>query len=194
MIIKIPFTKRMLIVRSPKLPQIILCKIPQYQVYGITNRTFDGKYLLFLDYDNVEDTIVKQDIKALQHNYKLGTAIVRMSNQKYQKTNNELVASFHVIFFTKLSYFQMLKILKETRCDDNFKKANFQQRVKVLRLSRKGNKTEPLPYMIIASKNNLQTSKAHADFFQSQDNIVINKYLNNLDKSRDIELINYLTA
>jgi len=191
--IKLPFNK-LLILRAPRLPKIIFTKIPNYAVYGLTNRTEDNMYLLFADYDNVEDTIVYQDIKMLQAKFGLGTCLIRTSNHKYHKSNNAIVGSFHIIFFTKLPFKVMKDILQYLRCDANFKKANFQQRVKVLRLSRKGDKTTPRYYQLITARTKLQCSYAHGLFFEEQDKIPIIKYLNNLDKSTGIELINYLTA
>lgn len=195
MIFKIPFTEKLLIIQKPRLPRFIITKIPKYQVYGLTNRTEDGHWLVFLDYDNVEDMIVRQDISRLQKGYKLGTAIIRMSNQEYQKNNKSIVGSYHVIFFSKLSsYKKMFEIINSTRCDNKFKRAYFQQRVKVLRLSRKGNKKEPLPYMVLPAKTIYNTSRATAQLFENIDKIKIIKYLNNLDSSEGVELINYVTA
>lgn len=188
--IKLPFN-RLLIVKSPI---VVLTKIPKYSVYGITNRTDDNNYLLFLDYDNVEDTIVYQDIKMLQSKFNLGTCIIRLSNKRYIKSNKAFVASFHVIFFSKLPFKSMLEIMKYTRCDENFKKANFQQRCKVLRLSQKGAKVSPVFYQLIKAKSNYKCSKEHAQLFEQLDNTQITKYVNNLEYKGDIELINYITT
>lgn len=188
--IKLPFNRLLII----KKPTIVLTKMPQYKVYGLTNRTEDNMYLLFADYDNVEDTIIYQDIKMLQETFDLGTCLIRISNQKYKKSNDSIVGSFHIIFFTKLPYNLILKIIQYLRCDENFKKANFQQRCKVLRLSEKGKKIKPQFYQLLIAKSKYKSSKAHGQFFQNLDKKPIIKYLNNLDKSEEIELINYITT
>lgn len=191
--IKLPFNK-MLLIKKPRLPKFILAKIPKYRVYGLTNRTEDNMFLLFADYDNVENTIVYQDIKMLQSKFKLGTCLIRMSNQKYKKQNNAFVGSFHIIFFSKLPFKRMKDILQYTRCDINFKRANFQQRLKVLRLSEKGRKLKPVFYQLLSAKTKLESSKAHAEFFENIDRKPIIKYISNLDNSGEVEIINYLTA
>lgn len=190
---KLPFNK-LLILKRPIMPSIIIAKMPTYQVYGLTNRTEDNYFLLFADYDNVEDTIVFQDIKMLQQKFKLGTCLVRLSNQKYKKKNGAFVASFHIIFFSKLPFKIMFEIIKHLRCDENFKKARFQQRVKVLRLSEKGKKIKPYFYKLLIAKSKYQCSKAHVKFFENLDKIPIIKYMHNLDKSSEVELINYITS
>lgn len=188
--IKLPFN-RLLIIKTPK---VIFTKMPKYSVYGLTNRTDDNMYLLFADYDNVEDTIVYQDIQMLQSKFELGTCLIRSSNQKYTKSDKSIVGSFHLIFFAKLPYKTMLDIIQYLRCDENFKKANFQQRCKVLRLSQKGVKVSPQFYQLVKAKTELQSSKAHIEFFEKIDNTPIIKYIDNLDSSEEIEIINYITA
>lgn len=185
---------RLLIVKPLRLPKVIIAKIPKYRVYGITNRTEDNKHILFLDYDNVENSLVYNDIQMLQDEYRLGTCIIRLSSRRYVKSNKVQVGSYHVIFFSKLPFGTMLKILNATHCDANFKKASFQQRTKVLRLSQKGDKTRPSFYNVITARTNLICSKAHIELFEKIDGISIIKYFKALDNSKEVELINYLTA
>lgn len=188
--IRLPFNKLLII----KKPVIVFTKMPKYRVYGLTNRTEDGMYLVFLDYDNVEYSTAEKDAKAVQRKFKLGTFIIRCSSIVYKKGNGELVGNWHVIFFAKLPFKQMLNIINTTRCDEAFKKAKFQQRCKVLRLSQKGKKVSPSFYKLVADKTSFKCSSAHAHLFENIDKIAIIKYLQHLDKLGEVDLINYVTA
>jgi hypothetical protein len=172
-----------------------LYKIPHHKVVGLTNRCLDNSFLLFADYDAVEDSVVIEDAELCQKKFKLGTALIRMSSPQYKKPNGTLVANYHLIFFVKLPYRQIKKMLKHLRCDNAFARhRGFQQRCNVLRLTSKGEKKAPIFYTMMPSSTHLEASKCHKTFFEVLDKVNI-KGLKCLDKSvpNEVELINYVT-
>lgn len=190
MIWKIPFTNKILI--------IAIKKLPTCATVGLTNRTKDNYFLPFIDYDEVEYDVVKEDVDFLQKNYDIGTVVITKSSEE-KELSGKLVGNYHVIGFTKFTFPEVKEMLRLTRCDWSFRKGfKFQQRCWVLRVLEKVNyknnevvKPKPELKEVIPAKTRRVVNKAMVDF--------INKYYNlNLkfkkhDNIDEIEVINYLT-
>ncbi len=94
--------KNSLILRSVKEKSVLM--------YGFGNRCKDGKYVLFLDYDNTPYNWISEEIGLLQEMFSLGTAYV------FQTKNG-----YHVVFLEKYTLKQIISFLDVTSCDKNYK-------------------------------------------------------------------------
>lgn len=76
---------------------------------GYTNRCKDGKYIIFLDYDNVELEWIENELKRLQIDFRLGDFYIFRSSEE----------SYHAVCFDKISYSCYINILRNaTVCQD----------------------------------------------------------------------------
>lgn len=87
-------------------------KIEHKTVTGYTNRTQDGKYLVFLDYDGTTQPQVKLEVEELIYKHKLGNSILVQSN----KGNHH-----HFICFDKMERREFYGVLKDSGCDYKYK-------------------------------------------------------------------------
>ena len=192
---KIKFKNKTIVIRSP----FVVYKYPTMVSYGLTNRTSDNYFMVFLDYDLVEDKVVLEDVNFLQKNFNLGNALIRISSKEYVKEKGCLVGSFHVFFFTKLLFPEVKEIISLTRCDSHFKYGyKYQQRCWVLRIGEKlENNTIKKPftkfYKFIPHKTMRVSSKGLIKFFSLIDSKNYKKKFKKIDNLNNIEIINYAT-
>mgnify|MGYP001550208708 CR=1 FL=1 len=125
-------------------------------VDAVTNRCIDGKYIVFLDYDNRELEWVVDEVEYLQEMYDLSTAYIFNSSKN----------SYHVITFDKLCYTEYLQLLNESSVDPHYRKIpfTFGKRVWTLRNSAK-NGQKPIPIISLRRDGSAIQSQAHKDFF-----------------------------
>lgn len=191
------FLDRVVVVRNP----LIIYKLPTLVTWGITNKVGD-KYLLLLDYDNVDYDVVVEDVKYLQKHFNVGHALVRISSLKNYKDSE--VGSYHVFFFYTYDFATVRKLLNHTRCDDAFKDGwKYQSRRFVLRIGNKLdiNGNEIIPATLFKELILQKTSRGrikHAcraliEFFEKFDEIKIKKYFKKVDDSKYLEFIKYVT-
>jgi len=175
-------------------------RLPEVTTVGITNRTEDGYFVLFLDYDKVEYNVVRDDIDFLQKNYDIGTVITRITSSYNYKGDVE-VGNYHVVAFTKFTFPEIKEMLRLTRCDDHFKVAyRYQQRCWVLRIGEKidenGNIVKPFTLLreIVPFKTKRVANRGFIEFFEKLDGVQLKKYFGkNIDNYTKIELIHYVT-
>lgn len=171
--------------------------LPSQATTGITNHLSDNTFCLFIDYDMVEYSVVKEDVEFLQKNYDLGTALVRISNKDYEKKGKEVVGSFHVIFFTKLLFPEVIKLLELCRCDWKFKQGyKYQQRSWTLRVEVKQGdqvREKPVFYALLNAPTKRQASSGMIKFFSVLDEINLTNKYKNFDNLDEVEVINYVT-
>ncbi len=191
--------QRLISLRNP----FLVMRVPTTITWGLTNRTPDNRFVVFLDFDTVEYNTVLEEISMLQRNFNAGTALVRTTHLKNYKEQE--VGSYHVFFFTKFSFPAVERLISLTRCDSAFKfcwKYN-QQRVWVLRIgekvSEKGEIKRPyslLKEVVVQKKNGRQRSSYNAliGFFEKLDNIRLKQYFTRLDKSKEVETIRYTAS
>lgn len=172
-------------------------RVPTTITWGLTNRTEDGCYLLFLDYDQVEYEVVRQDVQWLQKHFKLGPALTRTSSLSGYKDKE--VGNYHVFFFTRWLFPEIRDMLKYARCDDAFRfcwKYN-QQRVWVLRVGEKTDKDgavkKPLTLFkeFIPSSTRRTCNRALVEFFETLDNRKLKGHFTKLDNTKDTVIIRY---
>lgn len=126
---KIPFVRHYL--------QFSLQLFPEMKKsLGITNRCENGKYVLFMDYDDISKDELIVEIKRLQADFSLG---------KFYVFELDRPDSFHAICCTQLTVFEVREILKESSSDAAFVNAPrlFQRNRWILRIGPKGNRNPP---------------------------------------------------
>ena len=197
---KFKLGSRLMVLRNP----VQVFKLPTVATWGLTNKANDNMFLLYLDYDNCEYSVVLDDIESLQKKFNIGACITRISSLKNYK--KEKVGSYHVFSFFKHTFPDVQKLLQHARCDDHFKRGwMYQQRCWVLRI---GEKTSPYTGAIVKPSTSFRelilqkhdgrqkvAYKGLLEFFEQLDNIKLKKYFRRLDDSTvsDVELIKYPT-
>lgn len=132
----------------------------QEPIAGITNRTQDGYYILFLDYDEIPYDWLLGELEDIQNEYLLSDLFVFESTKDH----------FHVICFDKLTREEYQEILFRSSCDPQYKKIPFTwgRRVATLRVTEKqGNKI--IHHSTITSDTMVsrrEKSNAHRMFFE----------------------------
>lgn len=81
-----------------------------FYVAGITNKCKDGKYVLFLDYDDVPEEWVVEELSFLVKEFFLG-------DTHLFKTNN----GFHAICTTKRSLRNIIEVMRDSSTDSAYK-------------------------------------------------------------------------
>lgn len=188
---------KLIIIRNP----IKIYNIPSLKTIGITNRTKDGYFVFFADYDSVDYDVVLDDCIFLQKNFDIGTLIIRKTKEKINNIVNKVVGNYHVIGFTKFTFPEIKKLINLTRCDEHFKTAyKYQSRCWVLRIFEKTDiqtnkivNEKPSLKQILISKTNREASKPHILLFEKLDNINLKKYFNKIDNEKKVEFIHYVT-
>jgi len=130
-----------------------LCKYGK-TCLGVSSQCADGKHVIMLDYDGIAYEEVVKDVKTLQHRNKLPDAVIF-------KTKN----GYHAYILKKVTYEELCKIIKDSKCDPWFKDKKCREKMKqvILRISKRGEST-PIPqfYTIIESPfSNCEVSLAH---------------------------------
>jgi hypothetical protein len=177
-----------------------LRKLPALSTTGFTNETEDRRFILFADYDNVNLEVVERDAEFIQKNYNIGTVLIISSSMSSNcSADGKIYGNYHLIALTKLEFPELLEIMKYLRCDFQFKRGwRYQYRSFVLRLHKKIDKNnnkikdEPKLVDILPAKTKRIYSKAHVVFLEHYfgKDFGIRK---NLDNSKNVELINYVT-
>ncbi len=80
-------------------------------VSGFSNRTSDGKYLVFLDYDRQKPEQVLMEVEDLIEQHQLGNSIL-------VKSSNE---GHHFLCFDKLTRQEFYDVLRSSNADKSFK-------------------------------------------------------------------------
>lgn len=129
-------------------------------VQGTTNRTMDGKYVLYLDYDKLHYVHVMSELEFLQKKHNLSNIHIFSSSE----------SNYHAVCFDKLTAREFTDILSESSADANFKRIPlmFTYRTWVLRFSGKGkNKKRPKYLTTIRSNEHWrEQSYAHYEMFK----------------------------
>lgn len=126
---------------------------------GISSRVSGTPYhIVCLDYDNVSDTRLDEELRWLQQEFKLGNFIV-LETSKFGR---------HVVCLDVLKFKDALEIVRTSNCDAMFKKAprNNENISWVLRFDKKGSRDPPKYLRTIKSSyegKNLQ-SLGHAKY------------------------------
>lgn len=180
--------------KSDKFYSISIFKKPQI-VKGMASYCDSGQHVLFIDFDNVPEWLVKQDYARIQKEYNLPPGYLFATKQ--EKWQGENVGNFHIICLKKFKPADIYQILTETHADTNYMSMPLRRvyRNWVLRISTKKHKSNPKFLQIIGDDINLdyEVSSAHLKFLKKIYPIPDIKY-KNLDKGGKIYLQQYETS
>jgi len=160
---------------------------PSEFTYGIGSRCFDGQYVGFGDYDNLELEEVVEELKERQQFFDLGSIYI------FQTEKN----GFHFICLDKKSLRNWFNILKSTSADPSFIYSIklFQNREWILRFAEKGEREKPkyVCGLIKKPKKNSIVSLAHKTFLKNY--YGVNEFSSQLDDGiTELSVIKYNTA
>lgn len=179
-------------------------KIPTLGIGSLViEPTQDKKFMhvLFLDYDWINEWIVEQELEWLAKEYNLSNFYLFYTRRYYDEKGSEYdryYGNYMAISLSLLPFNKIIEIIKETHCDDNYKRVPSYMRYKmwVLRMIGKGNVEPPTFLKIIPNEpvnmNNL-ISKRHRLFLEKLFNVPSLPYTNE-DNSKFIFLTPYLTS
>jgi len=132
-------------------------------IYGYTNRCDDGKFIVFLDYDDIPLSWIKKEIVYMQEDFNLGTFYILQSSEN----------SFHCVCFSKVKREELINILRNSSVDDNYYLIpnTIGRKLLTLRLTNKRG-MKPIFLEKIERKSNILESYEHKKFFHRWFNII----------------------
>jgi hypothetical protein len=162
-------------------------KIPKTPTKGMSARIpHTTNFTIFLDYDNIQDERLEDELIYLQELYRLGDFHVFKTNEFGR----------HVICVDALSLREALDVVYASTCDEMFKRGIRinEYRTWILRNWEKGERERPQYLRTIESPHNGQRmqSQAHATFLKSF--YGVNVRLVNPDGNYEIEIQGYNTS
>lgn len=164
-------------------------------VRGFTNSCEDLKYIPIFDYDNTYNHIVLEDVRLLQEKYKLPPFY--LFTTKEEKTPEGKRGNYHLINLKKFDFYEVSEIVKDSRCDPNYKSMNFRTPYKswVLRLSTKKKRGRPKFVSIVGENINLdyEISKPHFELLRKMYPNIKHPEFKLLDKCKKVYVQEYET-
>lgn len=152
---------------------------------GVLNRTKDGFFVFFLDYDMMKEEYIEGELRHLQMMYSLGNIHLFKSSEK----------GFHAVSFVKLPAKIYVEILNNSSCDQAFRNLPrfTTYRNWVLRISEKGKTDKPKFIKTLRGNTEREQSSAHHKFYtllysEIKDTLI------NPDGSDDLTWIEYATG
>lgn len=159
---------------------------PDQWTNGYSSRCKDGMFVLFHDYDELSESDVVNELRAMQKMHKIG-------NYYLFKTDRD--NSFHAVCLDKFSLAEAYSIQKTTSSDFAFIESvkRLAHKEWVLRYGEKGSRGAPEYLQTIVSKyQGRKKSSAHADFLKAQFGIKTPGY--NWDGLTELKLVDYTTC
>jgi len=145
-------------------------KKPKAGSVGITSRCIDLKHVLFLDYDNIERWIVEDELRLLQHYFKLTPFYLFTTKEEINKVSNNKCGNYHAICLTKRHIHEISEMQDKTHIDWRYKKMFSISRYKswVLRALPKGEREKPKYLGLVGDMINLDNdvSEAHLNILK----------------------------
>ena len=179
--LKIPFVNKKFRIHS------MLYNSPNAWVHGYSSRTQFGQYVLFHDYDNLDEEAIVQELEFLQDKFVLGDYYLF----KLDREN-----SFHAVCIDTFSIRDAYNIQQATSGDLAFIHSikNLQTKEWILRWGKKGSRDEPIYLKTIKSKHDLHIkSSAHANFLKKL-GVKINVNKGFWDKGQVLAFVDYNSA
>lgn len=152
---------------------------------GISNRTEDGHYVVFLDYDEIGLDEIENELARLQNDFDLGNFYIFGLDRP---------DSFHAICCTKLTAKECQEVINESGADQAFKQAPryFQRNRWILRVGPKGERKPPKYEETILHPCLRQESIGHLLFLKNWYNAPIPVEDNNPNNEK-VQLLRYET-
>jgi len=166
----------------------MLYNTPNSWVHGYSSRTQFSRYVLFHDYDNLDEESIVQELVFLQEQYKLSDYYLF----KLDRDN-----SFHAVCLDTFSIRDAYEIQQATSCDLAFIHAikNLQTKEWILRWHKKGTRGSPEFIRTIKSPYNKHTkSSAHANFLKKLAVPIKMRKRNEWDGGSVLAMVDYNTA
>jgi hypothetical protein len=162
-------------------------RIPKIATAGISARVANTTdFVIFLDFDNIKDERLKNELVYLQELFGLGDFHVFATNE-YGR---------HAICIDRLRLRDALEVVCESTCDGIFKKGirYNENRTWILRADQKGDRPKPRYSYTVESPYNgkLLQSQAHAEFLQRYYGAPVR--LVKPDGNHELEIQGYKTA
>jgi hypothetical protein len=86
-------------------------KAPELSTIGISNLTQDGRYVLFMDYDNISEKDLEMEIRRMTSDYGISHFLILKTSKM----------GYHVISFDKFKLSHIKDILNNSLCDYSYK-------------------------------------------------------------------------
>jgi hypothetical protein len=176
--------------------QFHVMKTPQDRTWGKSSRIrYTGHHVLFIDYDNIDEITMVDEIRALQREFKFGNVVVFQT--KEEPSEDECTTGgFHCICVDYFVLNEVKRIVMSSSCDLGFVIAPRYDRFRnwVLRDTIKGSRDRPkFKYIILSPhEGERMQSSAHAFFLTNRYGIKLN--LLKPDGNRDFQFESYQTA
>jgi hypothetical protein len=160
---------------------------PNAYTLGYNNRTKDGKFVIFMDFDDLNKDEVCQELRFLQGKFKLSDFYLF----KLGREN-----SYHSVCLDKVTMRECWDILQISSCDGAFINSikNLRTRFWVLRIANKGSRGAPIYEQTLKSKYKQRIkSNAHAMFLKKYWKIKVRR-IGKWDKETELGVIKYNTS
>jgi hypothetical protein len=169
------------------LVKIHTMKIPTETTAGLSARIpHTTDFVVFLDYDNITDERLQDELTYLQELFRLGDFYIFATNEFGR----------HAICIDRLALRDAMNVLEDSTCDWMFKKGVGinEYRTWILRAIGKGERPKPKYQYTVESPYNGQRiqSQAHGEFLQRHCQAPIR--LMNPDRNDELEIQGYRTS
>lgn len=126
----------------------------EVEVFGFTNRCMDGLYVIFIDYDGLDEDWIIGELRRLQDEFGLSTFYLSQSSR----------LNHHAICLDKVPLNYFLDILKNSSVDYNYMRVplNYGRKTWTLRTSEKRGESIKFKGILPSSNKEFKKSLAHA--------------------------------
>jgi hypothetical protein len=153
-------------------------KIPNYFVYGISAKQKNG-FIVLLDYDDIEEKELVEDLKRLMEEYYLDSFIYYESSK----------GRFHSINPSYVDYKTLRNIILDSKCDKGFKyNSLFVYKIPSLRMINEINNLK-----IVKSNYSNKSCRAVLEYLEKVSNTKLLNQYKKLDRSRVMNYVIYST-
>jgi len=149
-------------------------KVNNVETIGYCNRCSDGRYIVFLDYDNLEQSWVEEELKHLQYMFFLNDFYLFKSG----------VNNYHAVCFDKLTLSEYIEVLRNSSVDINYINVPlyFGKKIWTLRMTEKNDKDIKFIKVISSKLKHYNQSSPHADFISKMFKIKVKLFMPDFNK------------
>lgn len=185
----------------------LLALAPNVRTMGVLSRVRGdefNRHMLFLDYDDCMEAVVRRDVLFAQRQYDAGTAVILRSGGLDTNVAGELYGNFHAIFPAKFGFAEVHEIVTQTHTDFNFREVpvKFNHRAYVLRIWPKeteGGKVvrdRPVFHRFMLAPTHRESNTAMYDFLRKWYSMPVwpPGFAPNLDGLAELSVLDYTTT